>query len=150
MKPFGGGGETRMRASCKLLVLAAISLAGAACNRQPADEPGVGPQPAEPVVTLTPEAVQQVFRYRDRYKVTGPWRLRIEVKERPGGLGKHLVDLDLDPTSPEDYEYDFEGIRVVIARSQIGKLHGSLVGYRVLPDKEGFYVSNPNMPDTRE
>jgi Fe-S cluster assembly iron-binding protein IscA len=134
----------------RLLLFAAICFSVAACDRRQTAGPGVAPKAAGPVVTLTPEAVQQAFRYRDHHKVTGPWRLRIEVQERPGGRGKHLVDLDLDPTSPNDFEYDFEGIRVVIARSQVEKLRGSTVGYRVLPDKEGFYVSNPNLPDTRE
>jgi hypothetical protein len=31
----------------------------------------------------------------------------------------------------------------------VEKLRGSTVGYRVVPD-EGFYVNNPNLPDTRE
>lgn len=124
-----------------LLLTVVIGLSGVGCIR---------PQATRPVVTLTPEAVQQAFRYRDQHKVTGPWRLRVEVHERPGGLGKHSVDLDLDPTSPEDYEYDFEGVRVVVARSQVEKLRGSTVGYRVLPDKEGYYVCNPNLSDTRE
>lgn len=104
----------------------------------------------DPPVVLTPEAVQQAFRYRDQHKVVGPWRLRVEVKELPDGKGKHAVDLDLDPTLPGDLEYDFEGIQVVVARSQVEKLRGSTVGYRVFPDKEGFYVSNPNLPDSRE
>jgi Fe-S cluster assembly iron-binding protein IscA len=139
-----------MKLGRRLLLFAALGFLVAACDRRQATGPAAAPKAAGPVVTLTPEAVQQVFRYREHHKVTGPWRLRIEVQERPGGRGKHLVDLDLDPTSPDDFEYHFEGIRVVIARSQVEKLRGSTVGYRVLPDKEGFYVSNPNLPDTRE
>jgi Fe-S cluster assembly iron-binding protein IscA len=136
-----------MRPGLRLALLAAACLSASACNRRAAPS---ATAPSAPVVTFTPEAVQQVFRYRDHHKVAGRWRLRVEVHVRPGGLGKHLVDLDLDPTSPDDFEYDFEGIRVVVARSQVDKLRGSTVGYRALPDKEGFFVTNPNLPDTQD
>jgi Fe-S cluster assembly iron-binding protein IscA len=123
-----------------------LTLPAGACTRQAAKVPSGPEQSRTPVVTFTPEAVRQVFRYRDLHRVQGPWRLRIEVREQPGGTAKHLVDLDLDPASPDDYEYDFEGIRVVVARSQISRLRGSTVGYHAGPDREGFFVSNPNLP----
>jgi Fe-S cluster assembly iron-binding protein IscA len=116
-------------------------------NQSPA--PAEQARSARPLV-LTPEAVQQVFRFRDQHKLAVPFRLRVEVTELPGGKGKHAIDLDTAPTLPEDMEFEFEGVRVVIARSQIEKLRGSTVGYRVLPDREGFYVINPNLPDSRE
>jgi Fe-S cluster assembly iron-binding protein IscA len=69
------------------------------------------------------------------------------VIELPGGKCRHLVDLDTDPTTVEDFEYDFQGIRVVVARTQITRLRGSSVGYRRMEDgTEGFFVHNPNYP----
>jgi Fe-S cluster assembly iron-binding protein IscA len=134
----------------RLLAFVMVMLSGAACSRQPTDAPCKDRLAGRPVVVLTPDAVRQVFRYRDRHGVTGRWRLRVEVQELPNGRGRHRVDLDLDPTAAEDLEYDFEGIRVVVARSQVEKLRGTTLGYHVYPDKEGFTVRNPNLPDTRE
>lgn len=73
-----------------LLLALPIGLLGTGCNPQP---------PADPIVRITSEAVRQVFRYRDRHRVSGPWRLRVGVQERPGLPGKHTVDLD--PTRPD-------------------------------------------------
>ena len=81
------------------------------------------------------------------HKVTGKWRLRVEVIELSAGKCRHLVDLDIDPTAPEDFEYDFQGIPVVVSRSKINRLRGSTVGYRKMADgTEGFFVHNPNFP----
>jgi Fe-S cluster assembly iron-binding protein IscA len=96
---------------------------------------------------FTEGAVKEVFRHRDLHKVSGRWRLRVEVIGLPGGKCRHLVDLDLDPTNAGDFEYDFQQIRVVVARSQINRLRGSSVGCRWMADgTEGFFVHNPNCP----
>lgn len=131
----------------RLLALGMVTLWFAGC-KQSATAPNKDQLADPPVVVLTPEAVKQALRYRDHHKVTGRWRLRIEVKELPNGMGKHSVDLDLDQPSTQDFEYEFEGIRVVINRSQIEKLRGTTVGYRVYPDREGFFVTNPNIPNS--
>lgn len=106
---------------------------------------------AGPIVVFTEGAVKQVFRYRDIHKLSGKWRLRVEVIELSKDKCRHLVDLDVDPTRPEDFEYDFQGIRVVVSKSQIDRLRGSSVGYRKLDDgTEGFFVRNPNYRESAD
>ena len=131
-----------IRMGLLLSVLLSVS-----CRPAPAPPVGVAAADEEPVVVFTEGAVKEVFRYRDLHKVSGRWRLRVEVIELPGGKCRHLVDLDVDPTTAEDFEYDFQQIRVVVARSQINRLRGSSVGYRRMADgTEGFFVHNPNYP----
>jgi Fe-S cluster assembly iron-binding protein IscA len=137
-------------ALCAGLVAGFFFGRGVPSDRPPGPNSSEREQADRPVVVLTPEAVKQAFRARDQHKVVGRWRLRVEVKELPGGKGKHTVDLDLDPTSPDDFEYDFEGIRIVIARTQIEKLKGTTVGYYEYPDRQGFFVKNPNLADSTE
>ena len=115
--------------------------------RPPSPPTGVATTDGEPIVVFTEGAVKEVFRYRDLHRVTGRWRLRVEVIELPGGKCRHLVDIDTDPSAAEDFEFDFQQIRVVVARSQINRLRGSSVGYRRMADgTEGFFVHNPNYP----
>jgi Fe-S cluster assembly iron-binding protein IscA len=134
-----------IRNSFLLLVLLSLSCRPAS---PPSSPPPSGEEvQGEPIIVLTEGAVKQVFRYRDLHKLSGKWRLRVEVIELPGGKCRHLVDLDVDPTNQEDFEYDFQGVRIVVARSQISRLRGSSVGYRKMEDgTEGFFVHNPNYP----
>jgi uncharacterized protein (TIGR03067 family) len=112
------------------------------------DEPVSGSGPAEkPIATLSPAAAQLVLLHSEKENVTGPWRVRLGVKDMGGGVGQHSLDLDTGPVGPDDYTFESGGIGFVVAKSQVEKLRGTTIDYHLGEAARGFVVYNPNFPE---
>src|SRR5262249_46503154 len=99
-----------------------------------------------PIVALTPAAAQFVQWHCGRNGVTGDWYLRVAVEELPGGVGRYSADLET-AVGPDDEVFLSQGVRVVVATSQVGKLRGAVLGHGTGPEGAGFFVDNPRLPD---
>jgi Iron-sulfur cluster assembly accessory protein len=98
---------------------------------------------AEPVVTLTPNAIKQVKRQQEKQGKTG-WYLRLGV--RGGGCSglSYVIDNENDPDPEFDIVYEVEDLKVVVDRKSALYLKGTTLDYNIRNLMEGGFVfDNP-------
>ncbi len=115
--------------------------------RAPTESSAAPPQEASAgapaILTLSPEAAQFVHWHCGQHNVVGDWRLRVGVTKASNDVPRHTVEIDLGPISADDVEFVTQGVRVVVARSELDQLRGSRVGYATTSGGTGFYVEHP-------
>lgn len=102
-----------------------------------------------PILTLTPAAAQFVHWHCGQNNVSGDWYLRVGVEELPGGVGRYSVELE-SQVGEADEVFVSQGVRVVVARDQVEKLRGAVVGHHSGAGGVGFFVDNPRLPQANE
>ncbi len=104
--------------------------------------------PAQPDVTITPKAAEEVRRIMGDQGVNEPLYLRLRVVG--GGCSGFQHKLDLDPTVNEklDDTFDIGGIPVVIDKRSMLYLGGVQVDFHDDLNKRGFSITNQHAKGT--
>ncbi len=101
----------------------------------------------EPVVTLTPPAVEMVKRIRAKEGLTEAHALRVAVVG--GGCSGFSYQLDFDDTAQEgDEVLQYDGVSVRIDPTSAQYLRGVQIDYVSSLSGGGFKFSNPNAKHT--
>ena len=96
-----------------------------------------------PPVSLTPKAVQMVKTTLEQEGLDPKSGLRIAV--RGGGCSGFEYALDFDVEArPDDFEADYDGLRVFVDPVSARYLDGTEVDYVFGPMGSGFKFNNPN------
>jgi iron-sulfur cluster assembly accessory protein len=94
-------------------------------------------------VTVSPRAAEEVRHHLEDLR--GHGRLYLRLRVLAGGCQGFMHKLDLDPTvTADDHVFESSGVRVAIARRQLGLLRGTVVDFGEKDGKKGFMVENPN------
>ena len=101
-----------------------------------------GEHPSPPVL-LTPKAVQMVKTTLEQEGLDPNSGLRIAV--RGGGCSgfEYALDFDLE-ARPDDFQSDFDGLRVFVDPVSARYLEGTEIDYVFGPMGSGFKFNNPN------
>jgi len=97
---------------------------------------------ATPIVTLTPDAVQEIKRLQKVQELGGA-ALRLGVKG--GGCSglSYTVNFDTE-MGPHDQSYEVEGIRIIVDMKSAIYLQGTQLDYQKDMLSGQFKFSNPN------
>jgi iron-sulfur cluster assembly accessory protein len=102
---------------------------------------------SEPVVTLTPPAVEMVKRIRAKEGLSDTHALRVAVVG--GGCSGFSYQLDFDDTSQDgDEVVEYEGVTVRVDPTSAQYLRGIEIDYVSSLSGGGFKFVNPNAKHT--
>ena len=98
---------------------------------------------ANPAVTLTAVAANEVRAIAAAQRLSAYW-LRVGVKES-GGSWIYVLDLVTDPPNPrQDLSFSSQSIPVIMERSALVYLDGTVIDFRETVQGRGFLFENPN------
>ena len=101
----------------------------------------------EPLVALTPQALEAVKQTRAREGLSDAHALRVSVVG--GGCSGFSYQLGFDEhVQPEDVTVDYEGVRVVVDPTSAPYLLGTVLDYVSSLHGGGFKFSNPKASHT--
>ncbi|MEN6299687.1 MAG: iron-sulfur cluster insertion protein ErpA [Anaerolineaceae bacterium] len=93
-------------------------------------------------ITLTPAAIQAIKDLKQTKNIP-EHALRIFISG--GGCSGYQYGMAFESRiRPEDFSYEFDGIKVVVDEVSINYLNGSTVDYIDDPNGAGFKIENPN------
>lgn len=94
------------------------------------------------MITLTPRAVKQV---KELINEQNNPNLYLRIGVQGGGCSglEYFLALD-DIREPEDQEYEFEGLKVLVDSASLPYLKGSTLDYSYDLMNSGFVFQNPN------
>ncbi|MCH8027524.1 MAG: iron-sulfur cluster assembly accessory protein [candidate division Zixibacteria bacterium] len=93
-------------------------------------------------ITITPEAMVEVKRLISQEKDENLY-LRIGVAAGGCSGMSYTMAFDTEKT-PSDSEYEFEGVKVLVAEKALVQLNGTILDYKGGLMGAGFSFSNPN------
>src|SRR6185369_15349682 len=106
--------------------------------------PGPGGPPAqstEPVIRVTPKAVEKIRQAFEKQGVTGALRLGV----LGGGCSGLSYQFRFDTKErPTDKVFEFDGVKVVVDPKSLLFLHGMTLDYKESLMQSGFVFENPN------
>lgn len=100
-----------------------------------------------PVLTVTPEALEQILSIRDAEEDPGAIGLRVEIIGVKGA--DHDYDLGWATIADLDPEDDISvqgGLSVVVAAASVGDMRGAVLDLPRASGQGGFVIKNPNRP----
>ena len=96
----------------------------------------------EPVVTLTPPAVDMVKRIRAKEGLPDGHALRVAVVG--GGCSGMQYGMVFDEKRADDLVNDFHGVSVLVDPCSVKYLGGTVIDFSDALTGGGFKISNPN------
>src|SRR5262245_19726163 len=117
----------------RLLIIAGVGLLAGCSDQSP---PVAVPATPRLVVEISPRAEQVLRQIAAEQNVADPWWVRLSLTWRPDPV----IEVHLDRTlpGPDDYTFDANGLRVVVARELLTYLRGSRVEFVESADGAGF------------
>ena len=98
-------------------------------------------QKAEPVIQVTPKAVEKIRQAFAKQGVTGALRLGV----LGGGCSGLSYQFKFDTKErPTDKVFEFDGVKVVVDPKSLLYLHGMTLDYKESLMQSGFVFENPN------
>jgi iron-sulfur cluster assembly protein len=103
------------------------------------------PQPEgaspEPVIRVTPKAIEKIRQAFEKQGVTGALRLGV----LGGGCSGLSYQFRFDTKErPTDKVFEFDGVKVVVDPKSLLYLHGMTLDYKESLMQSGFVFENPN------
>jgi Fe/S biogenesis protein NfuA len=99
---------------------------------------------SEPIIDVTPEAMQKLVELRDAEPDAGQLGLRLEVVSAPGEDFRYDLSFDEYLTAAfSDEVRTHDQLKVVIPASSVELVQGATLDYT---DSQGLVIRNPNRP----
>ncbi len=103
--------------------------------------PEAPPQQAEPVIHVTPKAVEKIRQAFAKQGVTGALRLGV----LGGGCSGLSYQFRYDTKErATDKVFEFDGVKIVVDPKSLLYLHGMTLDYKESLMQSGFVFENPN------
>src|SRR6266849_4345358 len=103
--------------------------------------PEAPPQQAEPVIQVTPKAVEKIRQAFAKQGVTGALRLGV----LGGGCSGLSYQFRYDTKErATDKVFEFDGVKIVVDPKSLLYLHGMTLDYKESLMQSGFVFENPN------
>lgn len=93
-------------------------------------------------VSFTPGALAEINKLRQQPEIGANLVLRVGVKG--GGCSGLSYILGFDEKTPDDLEYDIQGIRIIMNKAHGIYLTGMRIDYAQGLNARGFIFENPN------
>jgi Fe-S cluster assembly iron-binding protein IscA len=93
------------------------------------------PEQKEAPFRFTDKALKQIYTYQKLLQIESPAVLRLGIRKK-GANVEHLLGFDQRQVS--DYLYRFEGLEVVVNRSEVAYLKDVEIDYKETPNQKGF------------
>lgn len=104
-------------------------------------EEALTPEKAEPVIQVTPKAIEKIRAAFAKQGVTGVLRLGV----LGGGCSGLSYQFKFDAKErPTDKVFTFDGVKVVVDPKSLLYLHGMTLDYKESLLQSGFVFENPN------